>query len=643
MVSFPLLLWIIWVKMSKLWLGNASGWSTTQLMATNTQSVTTVDLDGSTSEKPNQVEVVVRATGALHIKALVDYMSGGKIDLDPMGNRTIEPLLKWLNSVYRQDPASRWVTRPNASAYYDRAEGTYQSLRSTANVLEAVRGIYQTVQIRFGKLTVNVDTATTAFWAPQKNFIELACALTGVRTSDELQSRYLQNPQHFFELCNRIVGIFFNVRHLGENKLLRKIKFAKWTRGNAFESEFERSRDAQAPQKTNVFQYYQSKYNIQLRYPKLPLVDTKDGMFPMELCWSASGERYKEVLQGAETADFIKFATAPASTRRLQIMENVKKLQWHKLDPPKTMGLSVSPQMLTVDARVLPPPLPKYEGNTSDHRPPEAGRWNLRGKRFLQPKSVRSWALLYFPAGGSGPSDGNLQQFGSSIQQALRGLGMSVPQRSPVVMRGNPSGNMSTIIAELMAKGHSLFAEEPQLLLFLLQGASEHLYRGIKHLCDIQFGVASQVMLIDKAMSPRGQMQYLANIAAKVNVKLGGLNSNIDEDLFKKSRWMVFGGDTSHPSPAQLKLNPPPPTYSALSGSWDKGCAAYTSVASAQFSKEQTISDFEHMFKELLLRYQERNGGLTPQSIIYYRDGLSESQISQIMAEEVEPLKGMGL
>lgn len=147
-------------------------------------------------------------------------------------------------------------------------------------------------------------------------------------------------------------------------------------------------------------------------------------------------------------------------------------------------------------------------------------------------------------------------------------------------------------------------------------------------------------MLVEKALSAKGQAQYIANIGLKANVKLGGINSIVPEPLFRNSRWMLVGGDTSHPSPAQLRMNPPPPTFSALTATWDKSCTAYSSVASAQLSKDQMITDFPILFDELLKRYKERNDGNTPESILYYRDGLSESQFAAIMAQEVEPLKG---
>ena len=155
----------------------------------------------------------------------------------------------------------------------------------------------------------------------------------------------------------------------------------------------------------------------------------------------------------------------------------------------------------------------------------------------------------------------------------------------------------------------------------------------------VQITLTASVMLVDKAMNQRGQQQYLGNIGLKVNVKLGGLNSKIIEPAFKARRFMIMGGDTSHPSPSQMRMNPPPPAYTALTASWDKDCTQYTSVVSAQAATNQLIDDFVAMVKELVKRYREKNQGAIPDSIIYYRDGLSEGQFQQIIETEGKPLK----
>jgi eukaryotic translation initiation factor 2C len=88
------------------------------------------------------------------------------------------------------------------------------------------------------------------------------------------------------------------------------------------------------------------------------------------------------VLEGGEASQFIKFATCPATVRRQQIEENLKMLGWHNLTTPKSHGLSVSPQMMRVKARILPVPAVHY-GNGCMAQSLD-GRWNLRGLEFLK-------------------------------------------------------------------------------------------------------------------------------------------------------------------------------------------------------------------------------------------------------------------
>jgi hypothetical protein len=103
------------------------------------------------------------------------------------------------------------------------------ALKSTGGILEALRGVYQTVQLRLGWLTMNVDTAITAFYTPNKRLIELLHATAGIPPTANIQSYFLDNPGRFFDACGRLVGLFFQVRHLNEFRNARKIKFSKWS------------------------------------------------------------------------------------------------------------------------------------------------------------------------------------------------------------------------------------------------------------------------------------------------------------------------------------------------------------------------------------------------------------------------------
>ena len=219
--------------------GVSMGWSPELIMPIGESRNTTIDLTGHSVARPNQIDIAIRNQGAINIRGLVKYLGEGNIDLDPMGNPAIEPLLKWINAVYRKDPASRWISRPNSNSHFDRSRETCQSLASTGQVLEAIRGIFQTCQIRFGRLTLNVDTATTAFWTPDKNLVEMVHAICGVPPHKDIEEEFLKSPSRFFASCSRLVGIYFNVKHLKAARNARKVKLNGWSRQDALATVFE--------------------------------------------------------------------------------------------------------------------------------------------------------------------------------------------------------------------------------------------------------------------------------------------------------------------------------------------------------------------------------------------------------------------
>jgi Piwi domain len=68
--------------------------------------------------------------------------------------------------------------------------------------------------------------------------------------------------------------------------------------------------------------------------------------------------------------------------------------------------------------------------------------------------------------------------------------------------------------------------------------AGKPLYRAIKQASDSELGVPSQCIIARKAgigeREPRGQAQYIANVAMKVNSKLGGHNVELAGESFGK-------------------------------------------------------------------------------------------------------------
>lgn len=180
-------------------------------------------------------------------------------------------------------------------------------------------------------------------------------------------------------------------------------------------------------------------------------------------------------------------ATSPAYVRNTQIIDNIKRLEWHSQSTPKAMGLSVSTTMLQVKGRILPCPIPMYRSGT-DRRGPESGAWNLRNKTLLSATTFKSWGVLYLP-GGRGVDDQILQGFTQALTSSCSNLGLITPDGPPAFLKGNPQGNIKEEIRNLYAKTGNTFGQKPQILFFLLhQGANPSLYRAIKAVCEVDIG-----------------------------------------------------------------------------------------------------------------------------------------------------------
>ena len=159
----------------------------------------------------------------------------------------------------------------------------------------------------------------------------------------------------------------------------------------------------------SVADYYLKQYNKRLDFPNLPLVKTrkKNEVFPMELCFIQSAQRYPFKLNERQTADMIKFCVQRPQERVNMIRGNVVRLAWDKDPILQKYGLQVSNQMLQTKARILPVPQIQYGVGSQEQKfAPQGGRWDLRGKKFS------SWGPIS-AANGGGLKCWGLMVFGS--------------------------------------------------------------------------------------------------------------------------------------------------------------------------------------------------------------------------------------
>uniref|UniRef100_A0A0D9YUZ2 Piwi domain-containing protein n=1 Tax=Oryza glumipatula TaxID=40148 RepID=A0A0D9YUZ2_9ORYZ len=170
--------------------------------------------------------------------------------------------------------------------------------------------------------------------------------------------------------------------------------------------------------------------------------------------------------------------------------------------------------------------------------------------------------------------------------------------------------------------------------------------------CETKLGLVSQCCL-PKNVKTYTNIKYLENIALKINVKVGGRNTVLQQAFVHNGipfvsdiPTIIFGADVSHPPPGMYSSS-----IAGVVGSIDwPEVTTYRAVISAQLERQEIIGLFhstqdpkgclkpDGMIRELMMNFYQRNRR-KPERIIFYRDGISESQFSQVIIHEVDAIR----
>ena len=137
--------------------------------------------------------------------------------------------------------------------------------------------------------------------------------------------------------------------------------------------------------KHSVASYFLTRYGYALKYPKMPIVYTSEGYYPIEFLSQAQerkrgvdakdyGRNFNDDFAGGEKVDHIQ-----------RMKKKVSSIEKNGLDISAIMrqfNLTVSDEPETFEASVLKPPTLKFAGNHDAII--QNGSWNLRGVHFAR-------------------------------------------------------------------------------------------------------------------------------------------------------------------------------------------------------------------------------------------------------------------
>ena len=447
-------------------------------------------------------------------------------------------------------------------------------------------------------------------------------------------------------LTKALSGYKIKTTHLGYTKKIHDFK----------ENAYKKIPDLNQ----TVEQYFKSQYNVQLKYPNLPLVritpKEKDNCIPMEVCILKGEQPSLKKLDEEQQSRMVRETAMDPSRRNQMIMEKLnKETKPNSSGIFKQFNLAVSDQMAEIEGRVLPGPI-MYGGN---NRSVPADRGNYRSPGFAQPATSLMGYVVVCPRKLEekiGPMD-------SSMSQEARKAGMNWPVNSPVRVFNIDDRNIGTVHRTLsevvqMHKQQQNF----NLVIIILFKKSADIYGMAKHVLDNEHQIASQVLL-QRTISGRGPGQppnpmSINQILLKINTKMAGINVRSFEnymqviqrtgnygdvfqevakqyaDIFKEP-FMVFGADVTHPDPGDHGK----PSIAAVIGSLNSTLTRYGAQIRVQRSRQEMIEGMKVMFMNLLRKFREVNRGHTPKKILYYRDGVSEGQFSEVLIAELHAMQ----
>ncbi|KAL8880982.1 MAG: hypothetical protein Q9198_001718 [Flavoplaca austrocitrina] len=355
--------------------------------------------------------------------------------------------------------------------------------------------------------------------------------------------------------------------------------------------------------------------------------------------------------------------------------------------------------MITVNARILPSVRLHYQAEAVD---PVRASWDIIGKKFSKAARLQKWTFVKFAKNEITSSDihRKLQAIAenagvsSSGPQPKNGLEKSLKfPIGPSTHQGNEE-----IIKQTMVEASKMGL---QMLFVILPNNNAFIYSRVKFYADIRYGkrlpklfcplfdlaralndhwvfetstdlchgchvLQSQapqcsLHLSDSTRDERlriltrdplagihtvcsvhkklleKKMDYGSNIAHKINLKLGGINQTISADTLGKfgdGRAMLVGMDVTHPSPGSL---PKSPSVVGVVANTDPSFGQWPGSLRIQNHREM-ITNLKEMFNERLEAWFRRNDNL-PERILIYRDGVSETQLQDVLEEELSQIE----
>ncbi|XP_017059224.1 protein aubergine [Drosophila ficusphila] len=382
--------------------------------------------------------------------------------------------------------------------------------------------------------------------------------------------------------------------------------------------------------------YYKKRYNITIRDFKQPLLVSRPTeknirggvdqliMLIPELA-RATG------MTDAMRANFRLMKAMSEHTRltpdrrieRLRVFNKRLKSSKESTDTLKSWNIELDSALVEIPGRVLLPEKVVFGQNRTylcDNR----ADWTheVRKQAMFSHVDIKRWYVIT-------PSRNlrETQEFVKMCIRAANGMKMCISEPLYDEIRDDRNGTYSQSIDNAVAK-------DPQIIMVVMKTQNEEKYSVIKKRTCVDRPVPSQVVTL-RVIAPRpeksaGLLSIATKVVIQMNAKLTGAPWMIELPL---RGLMTVGFDVCHSSKNKNK------SYGALVATMDMKCSTRYFSSVTEHMKGQELSDQMSLNMTCALKAYREHHGTLPDRILFYRDGVGDGQLHQVVNTEVKFLK----
>ncbi|KAE8708834.1 Protein argonaute 2 [Hibiscus syriacus] len=583
-----------------------------------------VELSEGEDFKSGEYKCSIKLVNELRLCKLCDYLSKNASSIP-------RDILQGMDVVMKENPVMHMI--PVGRSFHPNKASPEDDL---GYGITASRGIQYSLKPTFQGLALCLDYSVLAFRKKMSVLEFLAEHITDFNVNN-------------FRRFRRDVDLVLRNLKVNVTHRVTKQKYVVvgLTREDTRHASFLDANDTR--KHIRIVDYFKEKYKKNITHLDIPCLDVSKNnrmnYIPMEFCVLAEGQIYpKEYLD--DNAFFLlkKMSLAEPHVRQSNICGMVQSE-----DGPcggniiQNFGIEVDTNMTPVKGRVIGPPVLKLAA-------PKTGKlmkitvdkqtcqWNLVGKAVVEGKAIQCWGVIDFTLYERDRARLNGRTFIPKLIDRCRNLGMRLEEPLLYEKAGMQIFSDVSALGQLLEGVTSQVGRGNLQFLLCVMSRKDDGYKCLKWISETKIGVVTQCCLSNHAN--RGQDQYLANLALKINAKLGGSNVELNDRLphfHGEGHVMFVGADVNHPG-AHNKTSPSIAAVVATMN-WPKA-NRYAARVRPQFHRKEQILEFGEMCLELVESYGRLNN-VKPEKIVIFRDGVSEGQFDMVLNEELMDIKNV--